>query len=349
MVHRITPAVIKQDTRLRKALSVGLKLAITLRFLATGNTYTSLGFSFRTSKSAISKFVPPVCKALIAAYKNEVMRCPTMPEEWNEVASHFSKRWNYHNCGGALDGKHVAIRRPDHARSQYFNNKKFHSVILLALADAQYRFLYVDVGAEGGAGDAGTWWRCNLHTAIEAKKIGFPADNKLPSDNTKVPLHIVGDNAFSLQTWLMKPFAHLSQLHHERVCSYRLSRARRTVENAFGLLQMRWRVFGTTIQLRPKVVRIITLCACVLHNLILQHQPPAAHHIDREDQNYNMIPGSWREQENLMQRLITEQGRNPSSKAKALRNYLAYYYSSEAGSVPWQERQVYPRGRPTHV
>ena len=119
MVERITPAVIKQDTKLRKPLPVGLKLAVTLRFLATGNSYTSLGFSFRTSTSAISLFVPLVCQALIDAYKPEVMRCPTTPEEWNEVARQFSTRWNYHNCGGALDGKHVGIRKPDNASSQY--------------------------------------------------------------------------------------------------------------------------------------------------------------------------------------------------------------------------------------
>ncbi|XP_050724594.1 uncharacterized protein LOC127002554 [Eriocheir sinensis] len=307
MVEKITLAVIKQDTKFRKPLPVGLKLAVTLRFLATGNSYTSLGFSFRTSTSAISLFVPLVCQALIDAYKPEVMRCPTTPEEWNEVAPQFSTRWNYHNCGGALDDKHVGIRKPDNAGSQYFNYKKFHSVILLALADAQYRFLYVDVGAEGGAGDAGTWSRCNLLIAIEKSRIGFPRGNKLPNDNIQVPFHIIGDDAFSLKTWLMKPFAHLSQVHHERVFNYRLSRARRVVENAFGLLQMRWRIFGTTINLRPTVVRVITLCACVLHNLILQHQPPVLHHIDREDQNYNLVPGSWKEQENLMQRLIAEQ------------------------------------------
>ena len=74
MVERITPAVIKQDTKLRKALPVGLKLAVTLRFLATGNSYTSLGFSFRTSTSVISLFVPVICQSLINAYMPEVMR-----------------------------------------------------------------------------------------------------------------------------------------------------------------------------------------------------------------------------------------------------------------------------------
>ena len=334
---------------MRKALPVGLKLAITLRFLSTGLSYTNLAFNFRTSIAAISLFVPLVCKALIKAYKNEVLKCPTSPEEWKEVARHFSRKWNYHNCGGALDGKHVAIRKPNNARSEYYNYKKFHSIILMALADAQYRFLYVDIGAEGGAGDAGTWFRCSLHRAIERGRVRFPPDSDLPNDNTKIPFHIIADDAFALKTWLMKPFGHLSQVHHERIFSYRLSRARRVVENAFGILQMRWRVFLTTMQLQPQIVKVITLCACVLHNLTLQRQPPAPHNLDREDQNYNLIPGSWREQENLMQRLMADHGRNPSSQAKAIRKYLALYYSSEAGSVPWQERMVYPGGRPRHI
>ena len=349
MVAKITPAVVKKDTRLRKALPVGLKLAVTLRFLATGNSYTSLSFSFRTSKSAISLFVPIVCRALINAYQPEYLRCPTTPDEWNEIASQFSRRWNYHNCGGALDGKHIAIKKPDHAGSQYFNYKKFHSVILLALADAKYRFLYIDVGAEGGAGDAGTWARCSLFRAIERKRIGFPQDTPLPNDDSPVPFHIIADDAFALKTWLMKPYAHQSQVHHERVFNYRLSRARRVVENAFGILQMRWRIFGTPLLLRPKVVRVVAHCACVLHNLLLHHYPVSANLIDREDQDYDLIPGTWRNQENLLHRLVAEQGRNPTGQAKAIRNFLAYYYASEAGSVPWQERLIYPHGRPAHV
>ena len=349
MVARVTPAVQKHDTRLRKALPVGLKLAVTLRFLATGNTYTSLGFSFRTSTSAISLFVPVVCRALIASYKHEVMRCPTTPDEWKDVARTFSTRWQYHNCGGALDGKHIHIRKPNNAGSQYYNYKKFHSVILLALADAQYRFLYVDVGAEGGAGDAGTWWRCNLHTAILSSRIGFPPATTLPNGNMEVPFHIIADDAFALKTWLMKPYSHLSQVHHERVFNYRLSRARRVVENAFGILQMRWRVFTSPMNLQPRLVRDVALCACVLHNLSLQHQPLPPNFVDREHQNHAMVPGAWRDQEPQMLGLQVGQVRNPSRDAKAVRNYLANYYSSDAGAVPWQDQMIYPRGRPPHV
>ena len=174
MVERLKPILQKKETKMLDPLPVGLKVAVTLRFLATGNTYTSLQYSFRVSKSAISRFVPKVCQAIIDVYKNETFVCPTTPEESNKVARDFRNKWNYHNCGGAIDGKHVAIRRPKNAGSMFFNYKKFHSIILMAVADANYKFLYVDVGTEGSAGDGGTWNKCSLREALENKRVGFP-------------------------------------------------------------------------------------------------------------------------------------------------------------------------------
>ena len=349
MVERLTPILAKRETRMRHPLPVGLKLAVTLRFLATGNTYTSLQYSFRVSKSAISRFVPRVCQAIIDAYKNETLICPTTAEEWNKIASEFAKKWNYYNCGGALDGKHVAIQKPKQGGSLYFNYKKFHSIVLMAVADANYKFLYVDVGAEGSAGDGGTWYKCTLHEAIENNRVGFPEDSPLPHDDTPIPFHLVGDDAFALKTFIMKPYSHQSQVHHEKIFSYRLSRARRVVENAFGLLTSRMRVFGTTIQLQPAVVKIITMCGCVMHNLILDRYPHLANEVDNEDAEHNVIPGTWRQEQNNLEGLLNPRGQNYQTQAKAVRDYLAHYYTSEAGAVPWQENMVYPRGRPPTV
>lgn len=347
MVDRLTPILAKKATRMREPLSVGLKLAVTLRFLASGDSYTSLQYSFRVSKTAICRFVPKVCQAIIDIYKPEVLKCPRTPEEWNQVAEGFSKRWNYHKCGGGLDGKHVRVKKPWHAGSLFFNYKKFHSIVLMAVADANYKFLYVDVGAEGSAGDGGTWFKCTLHDAIAQKRVGFPEHSFLPSDDTPIPFHIVADDAFALKTWLMKPYSHQSQVYEEKIFSYRLSRARRVVENAFGLLQSRFRVFGTTMLQRPAVVKIVTMCGCVMHNLILdRYSNFHPQEVDCEDGDHNVIDGSWRNIPNLMQRLQTRRGTNPTREAKAVRDYLALYYASEAGAVPWQERMVYPRGRP---
>ena len=345
MVDRLTPLLKKRDTRMRKSLSVGLKLAVTLRHLATGNDYTALQYSFRVSNSAIAKFVPKVCDAIVTVYMEEVLKCPRTPEEWLTVAQGFSQRWQYHNCLGAVDGKHVAMKRPRGGGSYYFNYKRYHSIVLMAVADAEYRFLYVDVGAEGGAGDGGTWYRCSLANALEGGRACLPPDAPLPNDDEPIPYHFVADDAFAMKSWLLKPFSHQSQDRVERIFSYRLSRARRVVENAFGLLQMRWRIFGTTLQQDVRVVRKIVMCGIVLHNLALKHYPIHRNDVDHEGQDYEMEDGRWRtESLNLMERLMARRG-NYSRRAKAVRDYIARYYSSNVGAVPWQERLVFFRRR----
>ncbi|XP_064110264.1 putative nuclease HARBI1 [Macrobrachium nipponense] len=197
MVERLTPNLKKKDTKMRFPQEVGLKLAVTLCHLASGNDYTSLQYSFRVSKSCICRLIPLVCQAIIDTYKPEVMKCPKTPEEWNDIAKRFASKWNYFSCVGALDGKHVAIKKSKGGGSLYFNYKKFHSIVLMALPDTKYRFLFVDVGAEGGVGDGGTWQKCNLAKAITNNQAGLPQDRNLPNDDEPIPFHIVANNAFA--------------------------------------------------------------------------------------------------------------------------------------------------------
>ena len=89
MVHRLTPRLKKMTTNMRSPLPVGLKLAVTLRFLATGDSFTSLQYSFRVSKSAISRFLPLVCQAIIDTFKDEFLKCPRTPEDWKKVIANI--------------------------------------------------------------------------------------------------------------------------------------------------------------------------------------------------------------------------------------------------------------------
>lgn len=97
--------------------------------------------------NTISLEIPETCEAIVQEHMNETLVCPTTPEEWTEVASLFAKRWHFHHAVGALNGKHIAMKCPPHGGSLYYNYKDFHSIVLLALVDADYRFLYVAVGA----------------------------------------------------------------------------------------------------------------------------------------------------------------------------------------------------------
>ena len=91
---RLKPHLARQATNYRAPISVGEKLALTIRYLATGESYTSLSCQFRVGRSTISKFLPEVCRAIQDEFTREYLICPTTPDEWKELEMEFRIRWN---------------------------------------------------------------------------------------------------------------------------------------------------------------------------------------------------------------------------------------------------------------
>ena len=118
-LNRLGERITKKDTWYRKALDPGLKLAITLRYLATGDSYHSQMYGFRVSHSTISLIVRDVCEAINEEFAAEVVTCPTTPNELKVVADQFGERWQFFQAVGALDDKH--IKCPRNGGSLYYN------------------------------------------------------------------------------------------------------------------------------------------------------------------------------------------------------------------------------------
>ena len=135
--------------------------------------------------------MPEVCDAIIRAYQDEVMTWPTSPEDWLEVESVFCRRWNIPHALGALDGKHIPIRCPRRGGSLYHNYKSFHSIVLLALVDGDYKFLWMDLGAAGSSSDAQIFKHSDLRHKIEDGTIGFPESESLVDDGPKENFHVM--------------------------------------------------------------------------------------------------------------------------------------------------------------
>lgn len=74
------------------------------------------------------------------------LKVPSTTEEWEEVAQKFNEYWNFLNCLGAVDGKHVVMIAPPDSGSVFYNYKGTHSIVLMAICDASYKFLYIDIG-----------------------------------------------------------------------------------------------------------------------------------------------------------------------------------------------------------
>lgn len=207
------------------------------------------------------------------------------------------------------------------------------------MVDANYKFIYVDVGAAGRAGDAGIFADSALKKALTTNSLDLPDAIALQGISTKISHHVVGDDAFPLNARLMKPYPYRNLEKEKRIFNYRLSRARRVVENAFGILAHRWRVFLTTIKLSPEKVTDIIFAACCLHNLMIEKNKASyISAADLENADHTLVRGTWRNDQ-VLNSIQPTTLHNAPRDAKSQRELLTNYFNNH-GSVPWQHNMV---------
>ena len=132
----------------------------------------------------------------------------------------------------------------------------------MALVDPHYRFTYIDFGDYGSSADGAVFKTSEFGKAFLNNDLDAPKPASLPNYEASgpVPFCFVADEAFSLRADLMQPFprGNKSLPDDEAIFNYRLSHARCIVENAFGILVQRFRVFAKQLLLIPdNVDRIV--------------------------------------------------------------------------------------------
>jgi hypothetical protein len=163
----------------------------------------------------------------------------------------------------------VKVQAPPNSGSKFFNYRLSFSAVLLALVDARYKFTVVDIGPYGRNSDGGIFAHSKLGKYLEAH-LGIAEDKQLPGTTCLAPHVIVGDEAFPLKTYLMRPYPGSQSKgdNKKSIFNYRLSRARRVVENAFGILSQKFQICQRTLQSLPENADNIIFATCILHNYL---------------------------------------------------------------------------------
>ena len=244
------------------------------------------------------------------------------------------------------------MQAPAHSGSLFFNYKKSHSIVLMAVSNANYEFILVDIGDTGHNSDGGVLANSQLDDIIRGEtNRNIPEPEVICGTGKKFPFVFVGDDAFQLRGFqlrvnLLIPYPRETLQREERIYNYRLSRARRIIENCFGIAASRFRIFRRPIIAKVETVVEITKAVVALHNYLMSNR-----HVATESNRYcpygytdmetpqSSRPGDWRNE------VVGDQGLVPISQigsnnytrnAKEVRNDFRDFFVSQNGQVPWQ-------------
>ncbi|GFQ70481.1 DDE Tnp4 domain-containing protein [Trichonephila clavata] len=297
---------------------------------------------YKIGRSTTSTIIRETCEAISSSLQPIVLAKPDR-NIWLDIAEGYHEQWQFPNCLGVIDGKHVLMQAPPKSGSRFHNYKGTFSIILLACVDANYKFVLVDIGAEGHNSDGGVFKNSIFGQSLEKGTLDLPCPVEIPGTAKMLPFLFIGDEAFPLKSNLMRPYPGVALSKDKAIFNYRLSRARRCVENAFGIMASRFRIFRKPLVSSLETSTFTVAAAVCLHNFIksAEEEVPSCERrycpLDFAD---NMSPdgyindGRWRTEEALAINRLGRTGSNMYSRqAEETRRTLQNYFCHEGATA----------------
>nr|XP_012233675.1 PREDICTED: putative nuclease HARBI1 [Linepithema humile] len=282
----------------REPISAAERLTLTLRFLAAGDSMSSMTYQYLVGLTTVSNIITTTCKIIWEHLCPLVLPSQLFEDDWRNIAEDFEDIWDFPHCIGAIDGKHVTIQCPDNAGSNFYNYKNSHSIVLLAICDANYIFRFVDIGAYGRRSDGGIFRESRVGQHLDAGQMNIPKSDSFYKGGPSLPYCIVGDEAFPLKSYLLRPFSGKNLSAEQSIFNYPLSRARRVIENSFGILASQWRVYRKPIISSVETAMKIVQGTICIHNWLrrndIENRYISPDMLDRETAENEHIRGLWR-------------------------------------------------------
>jgi hypothetical protein len=269
LLTQIGSHIEKLNTNYRTTIPVDKRIGCALYTLGSSSELRTISHLFGIGKSTTGEILREFCSVLVDMFFHRFIKFPKSSQEIQETMNGFYDKCSYPMCVGALDGTHIAIKPPLGYEIDYYNYKKHHSITMLAAVNSDLLFTYVNVGGPGRCNDSSIFSRSTLSQIIEDP---IYENHFMMMNNTRIQCHLIADSAFSLNKTLIKPFAERPNMprQHSKF-NYRLSRARCSVERAFGALKNRFRLLHKKIEFKLNNITNMIKAATILHNLCIMY------------------------------------------------------------------------------
>ncbi|XP_031327682.1 putative nuclease HARBI1 [Photinus pyralis] len=239
----------------KSVLSYETALLTTIWCLANQECFRGIADRFGLGKGNCHEVVMRVMKILY----NERGRFILWPNDYKKNVDEFNQcrgQNSFPGVIGCVDGTHIPIPGSGSDNS-YYNRKGFHSVILQGVCNAKLQFMDIFCGFPGSCHDANVWKQSPVYELLKSSNI--PAD-----------LHLLGDSAYPLDTFLMCPFRDNGHLTNaQKKFNVTLSSTRVVIEMAYGRLKQKFRRLKYLQVEKVEYAKYYIMAACVLHNVCI--------------------------------------------------------------------------------
>ncbi|GFO36024.1 nuclease harbi1-like protein [Plakobranchus ocellatus] len=196
------------------------------RYLASGTSFQHIVYNYRVSHNHTGFIVEETCRAIWERLKPLCLPIPDR-DTWERISNEYCRLWNFPNFVGSIDETHQEIQCPKNAGSLYFNYKDNHSLVVQAVADANYNFVVLDIGDYGRNCDGSVFRESAFDQDFENNRLDLPPPKALPNTDQELPFVFLADEAYPLRENLLPPYARRSLSNPSRIFNARLSRARK--------------------------------------------------------------------------------------------------------------------------
>jgi len=268
----IGPHVARHPTILRQPIEVDRAVACVLFALAHNCRLREAGQFFGMGESTVSSYMYTICP-IIKTYLGAVYLKTPSEAEFQNIMEGFWALSGLHLVAGAIDGCHIRLAESPPKQfhpHDYYNRKRYHSMLLQGVVDSRCRFWDVCVDAPGSVHDNTHFKRSGLYRALQHRAI--MRGPSMVMSGVEVLPYIVGDAAYALTPFCQKAWGGSAgdsfeelQVAYDRT----FNRCRVKIENAFGLLKQKWRILDWGVRLRIDHAASVIYACCVLHNFLL--------------------------------------------------------------------------------